>query len=300
MERRWIEAIAIGTATNGLIQSLASRPKPTIANGETMPRLEAIQWHCLLRMDVIVLVTMVTHLITHYLPPPPIYFIPRTLFILVLLELRAHSVDPRIYKSKNDAPVLCNQYAIDALIRRESVCQASDKNHRSRSMPRSANRSKHLLSPSREPSPPTQPSAPVTERRRQSVRHEQRSQFLTPPIIEYNTADECVEMEVPQRKAKRRKGSQLPPSPRIMSPFGLAVYRQARLQQFENESIIIDDEWIDYTSNTPVRPVPIWLCVFLVIGYIIGGAFYFSSTESWSFLDSAYFAFITLTTIVRK
>lgn len=211
-------------------------------------------------------------------------------------------MDPRIYNSKIDAPVLCNQYAIDALIRRESVSQASTKNHRSRSMPRSANRSKYLLSPSREPSPPpatkTEPSAPATERNRQSIHSSQRSRYLAPPIIEYNTTDECVEIEVPQRKTKRRKGSQMPPSPRIMSPLGLAVYRQARLQQFENESIIIDDDWIDYPADAPVRPVPIWLCVFLVIGYIIGGAFYFSSTESWSFLDSAYFAFITLTTIV--
>lgn len=43
--------------------------------------------------------------------------------------------------------------------------------------------------------------------------------------------------------------------------------------------------------------VPIWLCVFLVIGYIIAGAFYFTRTEKWDFLDSAYFCFITLTTI---
>lgn len=84
-----------------------------------------------------------------------------------------------------------------------------------------------------------------------------------------------------------------------MSPMGFAVHRQARLQQFDDENGVYDDDWqYDYTSDTPVRPVPIWLCVFLVIGYIIGGAFYFSTTEAWSFLDSAYFAFITLTTIV--
>lgn len=206
-------------------------------------------------------------------------------------EMRAQSVDPRIYKSKNEPPVLCNKYAIDALMQCESECQPPNASHRSRSMPRSANRSKHLLAPSREPSP---------ERQRHSVHSEQRSRYLAPPTIEYNTANECVELEVPVRKVKRRKGSQLPPSPRIMSPLGLAVYRQARLQQFDDDSIIIDDDWLDHTSDTPVRPVPIWLCVFLVIGYIIGGAFYFSSTESWSFLDSAYFAFITLTTIVSS
>ncbi|XP_071447826.1 LOW QUALITY PROTEIN: uncharacterized protein [Hetaerina americana] len=45
------------------------------------------------------------------------------------------------------------------------------------------------------------------------------------------------------------------------------------------------------------RPVPIWLCVFLVVSYIFGGAFLFSEWEKWPFLDSAYFCFITLTTI---
>lgn len=45
------------------------------------------------------------------------------------------------------------------------------------------------------------------------------------------------------------------------------------------------------------RPVPIWLCILLVVSYIIGGAFLFSNWEDWKFLDSAYFCFVTLTTI---
>lgn len=43
--------------------------------------------------------------------------------------------------------------------------------------------------------------------------------------------------------------------------------------------------------------MPIWLSILLVVGYIFGGAFLFSGWEQWSFLDSAYFCFITLTTI---
>ncbi|UXI14176.1 hypothetical protein NH340_JMT00119 [Sarcoptes scabiei] len=35
----------------------------------------------------------------------------------------------------------------------------------------------------------------------------------------------------------------------------------------------------------------------LVIGYICGGACFFSSSEDWSFLDASYFCFITLSTI---
>lgn len=86
-----------------------------------------------------------------------------------------------------------------------------------------------------------------------------------------------------------------------MSPMGFAVHRQARLQHDEESVYGFDgsDEWGDHNSDRParVRPVPIWLCVFLVISYIIGGAFMFSRWENWEFLDSAYFCFITLTTI---
>jgi len=54
----------------------------------------------------------------------------------------------------------------------------------------------------------------------------------------------------------------------------------------------------DYEEEVPGRrPVPIWLCSGIVIAYIVGGAFLFSSWEQWKFLDSAYFCFITLSTI---
>lgn len=46
-----------------------------------------------------------------------------------------------------------------------------------------------------------------------------------------------------------------------------------------------------------IKPVPIWLCVFLVASYIVAGTFLFKSWESWEYLDAAYFCFITLTTI---
>lgn len=92
------------------------------------------------------------------------------------------------------------------------------------------------------------------------------------------------------------------PSPRIMSPMGFAIHRQARhLATVMDDNSYYDDEWDERSGDIPpssvVRPVPIWLCVFLVISYIIAGAFLFSSWEKWSFLDSAYFCFITLTTI---
>lgn len=202
--------------------------------------------------------------------------------------MRAQSVDPRTMNSKHEAPVLCNKYAIDDLLRRESLTE--ERHKRSRSMPRPQHRTKSLYSPSPEASP-----EPIPKR----LHPNERSRYLAPPIApgDYSNDAEFIELEVPVKKFKRRERTQLPPSPRIMSPMGFAVHRQARLQHFDDEAMY-DDEYVDYASEMPiVRPVPIWLCVFLVIGYIIGGAFYFNHTESWSFLDSAYFCFITLTTI---
>lgn len=77
--------------------------------------------------------------------------------------------------------------------------------------------------------------------------------------------------------------------------MGFAVHRQVYA-----DDIDFDYEYhsgADDQERQPTKPVPIWLCVFLVVSYIFGGAFLFSEWEKWSFLDSAYFCFITLTTI---
>ncbi|KAK2582039.1 hypothetical protein KPH14_002744 [Odynerus spinipes] len=83
--------------------------------------------------------------------------------------------------------------------------------------------------------------------------------------------------------------------PRIMSPMGFAMHRRAY-----SDDIDVDYECYTTTEEQerqPIKPVPIWLCIFLVVSYILGGAFLFSKWEKWAFLDSAYFCFITLTTI---
>jgi hypothetical protein len=91
------------------------------------------------------------------------------------------------------------------------------------------------------------------------------------------------------------------PSPRIMSPMGFAINRQARhLASVMDENSTYGDDWDDVPPNSYIKPVPIWLCVFLVIGYILGGAYMFHIWEGWTLLDSAYFCFITLTTIGKE
>lgn len=202
-------------------------------------------------------------------------------------EGRARSVDPHIFAMKGEAPVLCNKYAIDELNR--ATHHSEQRKHRARSMPRQENRYTDLYAIAI-------PQSPVHIPKR--LQSHERHRYLAPPLPPEMDEDEFIEMETPVRRVKRREKTSLPPSPRIMSPMGFAVNRQARLQQYDEESMY-DDDWTDYHSDMPVRarPVPLWLCVFLVIGYIIAGAFYFSETENWGYLDSVYFCFITLTTI---
>ncbi|XP_046643077.1 TWiK family of potassium channels protein 9-like [Daphnia pulicaria] len=80
--------------------------------------------------------------------------------------------------------------------------------------------------------------------------------------------------------------------------------RLSRLTEQEevdyDDDYVYEDDYIDSEEEEDVhhnKPVPIWLSILLVVGYIFGGAFLFSGWEQWSFLDSAYFCFITLTTI---
>ncbi len=51
------------------------------------------------------------------------------------------------------------------------------------------------------------------------------------------------------------------------------------------------------TEIDRIPNVPITLCIALVVSYVCGGGFLFQFLEKWSFLDSSYFCFVTLTTI---
>jgi len=77
---------------------------------------------------------------------------------------------------------------------------------------------------------------------------------------------------------------------------------QDEMDYVDDEDYGYEYEYTDYSEDEEEethhnKPVPIWLSIFLVVGYIFGGAWMFSGWEQWSFLDSAYFCFITLTTI---
>jgi len=94
-----------------------------------------------------------------------------------------------------------------------------------------------------------------------------------------------------------------PRSPRYSTKSaGSRLSRLAEQDEIDYEDDYVYDEEYTYSDedeaeNHHNKPVPIWLSILLVVGYIFGGAFMFSSWEEWSFLNSAYFCFITLTTI---
>ncbi|CAO1441973.1 unnamed protein product [Diamesa serratosioi] len=195
--------------------------------------------------------------------------------------LRVHSLDRRMLRRDPvmidfeqeppcKTPVLCNKYAMDDLDERGIMRDAKrSPNIRSQSMPRQSGRYGDRLTP--------------------AGRADNRSVY----------DENDIEMQPMRNKGRKRERPVPSPSPRIMSPMGFAINRQARhVATVMDDTSLYDDDWDRSSGDGPpssfIRPVPIWLCVFLVVSYIIGGAFLFSRWEKWSFLDSAYFCFITL------
>ncbi|XP_054166609.1 TWiK family of potassium channels protein 7-like [Oppia nitens] len=67
-------------------------------------------------------------------------------------------------------------------------------------------------------------------------------------------------------------------------------------QQMSTGSSDESDESEDESEGTQ-KSIPITVCLTLVISYICGGAWFFSNSEDWTFLDASYFCFVTLSTI---
>ncbi|XP_062715205.1 uncharacterized protein LOC109397776 isoform X1 [Aedes albopictus] len=213
---------------------------------------------------------------------------------------RAQSLDRRMFRrdpqmvdfeeegGPGKTPILCNKYALDDMEERASP-----------GGPRGG--------------PGADRRSPINPRSQSMPRQSRYGDRLMPDRMPYYNEENEMAMQAAARKqppphpaaaaGRRRELRPVPsPSPRIMSPMGFAVHRQARhLQNVIDDSSLYDEDWDIRSGELPpssiVRPVPIWLCVFLVVSYIIAGAFMFSKWEEWSFLDSAYFCFITLTTI---
>ncbi|CAD5125777.1 DgyrCDS13987 [Dimorphilus gyrociliatus] len=53
--------------------------------------------------------------------------------------------------------------------------------------------------------------------------------------------------------------------------------------------------WDDDSSH--IQTVPLFVSFMLIVTYVVGGAVLFSLLEGWSYIESSYFCFITLTTI---
>lgn len=128
----------------------------------------------------------------------------------VVSEVRAKSVDPQLYYSKD---ILCNPYAIDKLDRE---IERAHRYSRARSMPRQHHRYSDIYTPIREVSQTRKyPSHEVMPRQRDEYelpskrfhRGNGMSRYLEPPPME----DECIEEkpETPIKKVKRREKGKL-------------------------------------------------------------------------------------------
>ncbi|XP_023330875.1 uncharacterized protein LOC111703223 isoform X2 [Eurytemora carolleeae] len=78
---------------------------------------------------------------------------------------------------------------------------------------------------------------------------------------------------------------------------GSVVTTPSRTARLTGGEFFHEFEYEDWEEVDVTKPIPIWICFFLVFSYICMGAFLFSGWEGWQFLDSWYFCFITLATI---
>ncbi|XP_076160353.1 potassium two pore domain channel subfamily K member galene isoform X2 [Ptiloglossa arizonensis] len=209
-------------------------------------------------------------------------------------KMTTQSLDRRLImnRSLNDtdrSSVLCNRYALDDLQDELRQWQASTGNRHATETVDNVEK----------------PSFTMRSMPRRCLSVEETATnyrtTLAPPLRLPPVYLEMENMRRPQTSRIRRYRSNYPVArsyrreqqpAEVMMPTGLPIHKQIYVEDFDS-----DYEYYTTTDDQPIKPVPIWLCVFLVVSYIFGGAFLFSAWEQWPFLDSAYFCFITLTTI---
>lgn len=130
-----------------------------------------------------------------------------------------------------------------------------------------------------------------TEKHRNNAGNKKMDYLQPPDSSEYDNQRRSL------RDSKKKKSPvRQNPSPKMMTPLGYG-HRSKYLDDPESDDEdYYGDVYYDVEKQR-TRPVPIGLCVFLVVSYIIGGAFLFDYWEGWGLLNAAYFCFITLTTI---
>ncbi|XP_060533255.1 uncharacterized protein LOC132706131 isoform X2 [Cylas formicarius] len=139
---------------------------------------------------------------------------------------------------------------------------------------------------------------------RRAVSVPKTSKYLEIPSIEtpdYDVSDREDEHSLKSRprikpNSRSRSRSPMPiSSPKMMTPLGYG-HRNKYLDDPDSDDYD-DYEYYEARGKPKKKHVPIWLCVLLVISYILAGAYLFKTSEQWDYLDAAYFCFITLTTI---
>ncbi|KYQ46544.1 TWiK family of potassium channels protein 7 [Trachymyrmex zeteki] len=221
-------------------------------------------------------------------------------------KITTQSLDRKLLMNPNEAdrsPVLCNRYALDDLEDETSRWQLPQNKVENLEKPQSTEMAEELDGVEKRTSfsPRSLPrrclsveGATTTNRASSFSGHRPASIYLEMEYMKRSQSSKSRRTRSNYSVARSYKRGP-PPSPRIMSPMGFAVHRQVY-----TDDIDFDYDYYSATDDQerqPTKPVPIWLCVFLVVSYILGGAYLFNQWEGWPFLESAYFCFITLTTI---
>ena len=111
------------------------------------------------------------------------------------------------------------------------------------------------------------------------------SRHLLPVVhnLQHQHHHQQQQQQQQQRRPVPRDGNQLAPAGDADADAGAAVCQSAA--------------GVNRRRWTQKRRVPVVIVLAFLVGYVCLGALVFSTWEDWSFLDGAYFSFITLSTI---
>lgn len=123
------------------------------------------------------------------------------------------------------------------------------------------------------------------------------------PIIKnkYANEDEKMKEKIDEDKVEEgaENGKEKPiHSQQLESTKASSVDRFSKaICQLSDTNSSLDRDSSDEEDEEEYGNIPVIVCLIIVLCYICGGALLFQEFESWKFTESAYFCFITLTTI---
>ncbi|KFM79830.1 Potassium channel subfamily K member 18, partial [Stegodyphus mimosarum] len=133
--------------------------------------------------------------------------------------------------------------------------------------------------------------------RRPHISSAHRQASVDPSKSPVGKAAEIATLEMCNGDEKSAVSGSISPSSNASSPTKSHLSNNTNVVVLPDPTPVIIERVYRNSSGGEDERVPMYMVLLLVTGYICGGAVLFSLWEKWTFLNGAYFCFITLSTI---